>query len=626
MFFDGNDFYFYIDTGVAASNYMYTIEGDRFYFGEDGKMVKEELINYNGELYYFDMNGAMYKNRWYSAEEKDDEDGHLDYTDYYFGPTGRAYRAPDYGTGLVVKVIDGQKFGFNVDGEKIEGYCDQNGVVIDPMYDDAYAQCVYFFDPDDNGAATSGWHYYEGNVRGEGYDDNEEIVLYFDEKTCKKVAAKASYADPNRCISRIIDGQRYMFDANGVRKNSWYIAEPGRATNSNMKYFNEEMDGYLQKGWFQAVPGSFAAAGSDLILEVNRKKHDSDEDCWFYAGKNGNILRKTIRKIGNYVYAFDDDGVMQSDAFVKVKNGAFVKSYNTDDLTRENILYDPEEYGGNGDPYVNGDTTLDSSSVLEKNKGILNVAGGELWMYFLGNFDNENKEGSQAKFNTEVKIELSNAEIFFIQNSVGGYAKAETVTGTGTSLDGKRLTTVVERSNKYIQNGVVLRPNPDNNNYGIVRRWIYKTEHKDVLNYKNETILTIPQSLYFFAVVNAKGNLVSSNFKSLKDKNGNYIYVGSAGEFLGYYPYEGRYNTRTPSGLVYEDGTAVPASDKPCWTYKKDGDKKWTYGLPPEESRIDPESLAMNYEKHSLIADGNDDFGPYKYGVASVMYEDAVTP
>ena len=141
-----------------------------------------------------------------------------------------------------------------------------------------------------------------------------------------------------------------MFDVNGVRRNSWYLNEPGRATRSNLKYFNEEMDGYLQKGWFRAVPGNYSANGDDLVLEVNRKRHASEEEVWFYAGKNGNILKKTIRKIGTYIYAFDDDGVMQSDAFVKVRNGAFVKAYSTDDLYRANILLDPNEYGGNGDP------------------------------------------------------------------------------------------------------------------------------------------------------------------------------------------------------------------------------------------------------------------------------------
>ena len=621
LFFDGTDFYLFIDTGVMATNFMYTIEGDRFLFGENGKMVKDEMVNYNGELYYFDLNGAMYKNRWYSAEEIDESEEKLVYTDYYFGPTGRAYRAIDSGTGLVVKTIEGQKYGFNVDGEKIEGYCDQNGIVIDPLLDPAYAECVYYFDPDDNGAAATGWHFYEGSVRGDEYDDNEEIVLYFDEKTCKKVAAKASYVEQGRCISRIIDGQRFMFDENGVRKNSWYIAEPGRATNSNMKYFNEEMDGYLEKGWFQAVPGSFRASGEDLRLEVNKRKHTDDEDCWFYAGKNGNIYRKTIRKIGNYVYAFDDDGVMQSDAFVRVKNGAFIKAYNLDYLTKANVIFDPDEYGGNADPHVEeGDYTYSYDSI-DKEKGILRVKDGEQWMYFLGDYAGEGKEGSQARINKEVTVELADTDVSFIQNSVGGYCKYE------TSNAGTVLTTVVERNGILIQNGVVLKPHKDDNNYGLVRRWTTKVDHDgQMLNYKNKYItpsrFSTPTGLYYlYVVVNSKGSPVDASNKAFKDKQGCYIYVGKNGEFIGYYPFEGKYHNNTPGNLVDEDGNPVPSSNQPCWAYKKEDDKKWTYGLPPESSRLETDTLALNYNSKSSLGTGTE-HGPYTDGIASLIYEE----
>lgn len=613
LFYDGTDFYFYIDTGVMATNFMYTIEGDRFFFGDDGKMVKNEMINYNGELYYFDMNGAMYKNRWYSAEEFDESDEVYVYTDYYFGPTGRAYRALDGGTGLVIKTIDGEKFGFNSDGEKLEGYCDQNGVIIDPALDAAYVDCVYYFDPDANGAAATGWHFYEGEVRSEEYDDNEEIVLYFDEKSCRKVAARANYAEQGRCVSRIIDGQRYMFDVNGVRKNSWYMSEPGRATNSNSKYFSDEMDGYLQKGWFQAVPGSFAAAGDDLVLEINKKRHNDDEDCWFYAGKNGSVFKKTIRKIGEYIYAFDDDGVMQSDAFVKVKNGAFIKAYSTDYLTRANIVLDPNEYGGNADPFVD-DNTVDSSDYLDESKGILRVTDGEQWMFFMGDYEGESREGSQVKQNKQVKIELKDEDIFFIQNGVGGYCKA------GESDFGYDVSVVVERSKTYIQNGVVLRPNPDDNDYGIVRYLAKKipwTSSEPVLNYKNKEITTL-SDYYIFYVVNAKGSPITAHYKTFKDKNGNYLYVGPNAEFIGYYPYQGKYYTKTPGNLLDEDGNPVPSSSKPCWAYKKEGDKHWTYGLPPESARLDVEGLGLNYNSNSVFGSG--DYGPYTEGIASVIY------
>lgn len=618
LYYDGTDFYFYIDTGVMATNYMFTIEGDRFFFGDNGKMVKEQLVNYNDELYYFDMNGAMYKNRWYSDEAFDESDNKLVYTDYYFGPTGRAYRAPSGGTGLVVKTIEGQKYGFNVDGEKLEGYYDQNGVELDPSEDAAYAECVYYFDPEENGAAATGWHYYEGNIRGDEYEDNEEIVLYFDEKTCRKVTARASYAEQGRCISRIIDGQRYMFDSNGVRKNNWYASEPLRGTSSNTKYFSEENDGYLQKGWFTAVPGSFSANGSDLALEVNQKKHKDDEEVWFYAGRNGNVLKKTIRKIGNYVYAFDDDGVMQSDAFVKVRNGAFVKSYSTDHLYKANILFDPLEYGGNADPYADNNYQ-DAGDTLANDKGILKANEGEQWMYFMGSFDSEAQEGSLAKQNHEIKIELKDTDIFFIQNSTGGYTKH-----SNSSVGD--ITTVVERSNQYIQNGVVLRPNPDDNNFGIVRTLVTKRPFQTsdrFLNYKNKNVDLTGKERFVFQVVNSKGSPIKAYNKVYKDKNGLYIYVGINGEFLGYYACQGRYYTQTPNNLVDELDNPVPASNSPCWAYKREDSKKWIYGLPPESERLDPTDLYLNFSKDSQLSTG--EHGPYHDGLAQFVYEE-VTP
>lgn len=613
LFYDGNDFYLYIDTGVMATNYMFTIEGDRFYFGEDGKMVKDQLVSYNDQLYYFDTNGAMYKNRWYSDEAIDESDNKLIYTDYYFGPTGRAYKAPMGGTGIVVKTIEGQKYGFNTDGEKLEGYYDQNGQELDPTQDAAYAECVYYFDPEENGAATTGWHYYEGNIRGDEYEDNEEIVLFFDEKTCKKVAARSSYADQGRCISRIIGGQRYMFDSNGVRRNKWYDSEPLRGTRSNTKYFSEDNDGYLTKGWFQAVPGGYAAQGEDLVLDVNKKKHKDDEDAWFYAGRNGNVLKKTIRKIGNYVYAFDDDGVMQSDAFVKVKNGAFVKAYSTDYLTRANLLYDPLEYGGNADPYSD-DYTKDAGDNLDPKKGILKANEGEQWMYFLGLFDNESQEGSLAKQNSEIKISLKDKDIFFIQNSAGGYTKHTNVSGKG------EIATVVERSNQYIQNGVVLRPDPDDNTYGVVRTDVNEVVWREgsFLNYKNKIVDLTGQKRYIFQVVNSKGNPIKAHNRTYKDKNGSYLYVGPYGEFLGLYGVDARYYTRTPSNLIDEDGNPVPSSSQPCWAYKKEDVKKWVYGLPPESSRLDASTLFLNFGKESELVPG--DHGPYTDGLAKWVY------
>ena len=618
LFYDGQDFYYFLDTGVMATNFMYTIEGDRFFFDENGRMVRDQLVSYNDELYYFDINGAMYKNRWYSDEQIDESDNTIHYTDYYFGPTGRAYRALSGGIGLTVKTIDGEKYGFNVDGEKLEGYYDQNGVEQDPDEVPAYEDCMYYFDPENNGAACKGWHYYEGAERGTDYDENEELVLYFDEKTCRKVAARVTASDSNRAVSRIIDGQRYMFDNNGIRKNTWYMNEPGRASQSNMKYFSEEYDGYLQKGWFKAVPGAYAKEGEDLILDVNKERHKNDEEMWFYASSNGNILKKTIRKIGSYTYAFDDDGVMQQDAFVKVRNGSFIKAYETEQLYRFNVLLDPNETGGNADPNPEGVTHLVN---IDRDKGLLEANKGERWMYFHGDAHGDDMLGSLAKKNSQVEIELNDRSVFYVANSLGGYTNYDRDTN---------ITTIVQRNGKYIQNGMLLKPDPDDNNYGIVRRYptLQEVEEGSVLNYKNEVVRNISTKgptnngkFYRFEVVDSKGSPVTGQNKSFKDKNGNYIYIGVGGQFLGYYGYEGRFYAKTPSNLVDKNDERVPASNNPCWAYKMPDEKQWVYGLPDEDARISVDSLFINFTPKSSFGSGSD-FGPYTAGIASLVYDE----
>ncbi|MBO6134355.1 MAG: hypothetical protein J6O09_01060 [Lachnospiraceae bacterium] len=616
LFYDGTDFYFFVDTGIMATNFMYNIEGDRFFFGDDGKMIRNELISYNDELYYFDANGAMYKNRWYSDESIDVSDNTISYTDYYFGPTGRAYRASAT-VGLVIKTIEGERYGFNADGEKLEGYYDQNGVKQDPEELPAYEDCVYYFDPEENGAACKGWHYYEGTERGSEYDSNEEIVLYFDEKTCRKVAAKVSATDTERAVSRIIDGQRYAFDANGVRKNSWYSTEPGLATKSNMKFFDEENDGYLSKGWLYAVPGAYSKNGEDLILEVNKKKHTNEEGAWFYAGSNGNILKKTIRRIGNYTYAFDDDGVMQEEALVRVKNGVFVKSYPVGDLTRANVILDPNETGGNADPDPDG---VSDPVTLDEKKGILKVSEGEQWMYFGSASDeadeNDPRIGAQCKLNAQVKLSLKDSNVYFIATTYGGYTKVDL--GTSTTA-GTGMTTVLERGNRYIQNGIVLRADKDTDNIGIIRMSPSRTSFDITIPDHSNAQKHIAGDYYEFRVVDSNGSVLTNENKSIKDKQGMYVLLGPGGQFLGYYPYEIKYYKKTPGNLKDANGNPVAASDSPCWAYRDSGEKRWVYGLPSASDRQEVTSLYLNFNETSSLGSGTN-FGPYEYGIASELY------
>lgn len=648
LYFDGTDFYFFLDTGIMATDFMYNIQGDRFYFGEDGKMVKNEMITYDGEIYYFDINGAMYKNRWYTAEEVDVYENTVTYTDYYFGPTGRAYRAGDDNTtGIVVKTIEEEKYGFNSDGEKVEGYYSlTDAEKKDPDEVEAYANCDYYFDPQNNGAATTGWHYYSGSVRGDEYDDNEEIVLYFDEKTCKKIRSYSD--DETRCVYRTIEGQRYAFDTKGVRRNKWYNLNPGvnsnvqttPATYSDLRYFAEDYDGYLAKGWFTAIPPKTS------LMEVNRKKSENDEEVWFYAGTNGKIYRDCIRKVGHYTYAFDADGVMQEDCLVRVKAGRVVKSYPTETLYMGNVLNDAAEYGHaeeGRDPYSDPIN-------LSKYKGLLNVGDGERWMYFYGDQKGDDKDGSMAPLNVPVKVELNDEDVYLVANSTGGYTVAVTAV-TGVLGAG-----VTQRNNKYLQNGCLLKANPDNNNYALIR---YNPVKKltGIVNYRNKQHETpsggtegkAQREAFIYYIVNTSGSRVTGDSGCKKDKDGNYLYYFNDGQFLGYYSCQGRCSKLTSSKTItwYDDESAsvdgtmygthkadatvvdhtIIKPGEYFWEYKPEKNKGWLPGLPPERYRVKPDYLALNYSSSDEVTSTYGCKGPYEDGIAHFVYEDIeVTP
>ena len=525
LYYDGEDFYFFLDTGILATNYMYNMEGDRFFFGENGKMVKDQLVYYADEMYYFDQNGAMLKDSWLTTSEFDPYENTTEYTTYYFGRTGRAYKA-NGNQGVVLKDIDGGKYGFNSDGVLLKGFVDENGNQLDPNDEYAYANCLYYFDPDDEYEAYSGWLLYESDLLESEYEDFEEVYLYFDPKTCRKVKS----ANNERYLNRTIENERYIFDSNGVKMTTWN--GPIRASHSNVRFYNEEYDGYLSKGWFMAVPSK------DSTLPRNQDSYTASDEQWYYANRNGSILRKCIRKIGKLTYAFDDDGVMQSGVLVVVNNGSYQRSYNLDDVTFKDVVYGSAE------------------------GGILN--DGEKWMYFTDGGENEDLDGSMCKINALVNLDVKDKETKFICNIQGGYSN-------------KVVTDTVCRNGRYIQNGVVLLPDKDENKYGLVRE--SATEEITIQNFKNWKGEDIgDQSGLKYWVVNSQGKKISGSNLCLKDTLGNYILVGPNGLFLGY----------SSAQAKYVNGK---------WRYRDTSEKAtWHDTFPPQEYELDPAELFLNFE------------------------------
>lgn len=484
LYYDGNDYYYILEQGEVATDYLLNLRGEIHYFDSDGKMVKDDMVEYESEYYFFDTNGNMLKNTWVTHEEVDPEEKTTETVAYYFGPSGRAYRADGKnGTDMVIKTIDGMKFGFNSDAERLEGYVTASGEELDEDTDYAYLDCEYYFDPSLNYAAATGFVEYNGEVdeddleRRMGTNEkNDGIVLYFDEKTCRKVHSQMDGA----YVSRMIEGDRYLFDDAGIRQFHWgKKASPSGTTNmvSTHKYYNDAYDGYLAKGWFTAVPDK------NSILEKNRTKYTNQEEEDFYADSSGKIVRDCIKKIGHYYYCFDADGVVQDYCLVRVKDGKMVASYDIDELNQMDVVLSAADGG--------------------------KIQPGEKWMYFTdtGESGDDDVEtvGAMCPLNKEVELNLSDMTVMFLANSRGGYSSDD-------------VSEPVERSGKYIQNGVVLKPS-EGMNYGIVKKegtyFIVKKNGKRVNSqgaYKDEND-------YFLLSGDKNGRYLGTfNFKSCRAK------------------------------------------------------------------------------------------------------------
>ena len=111
-------------------------------------------------------------------------------------------------------------------------------------------------------------------------------------------------------------------------------------------------------------------------------------------------------------------------------------------------------------------------------------------------------------------IEFNDDTGYLFMNSTGGYTKY-------TEVDGVKYADVLNRNGKLIQNGFLLKPSKDTNNYGVVRMSVateeFNKELQEAIEGKYEFIgesSNITQNIYIRIPVkkltyNLWGNLFS---------------------------------------------------------------------------------------------------------------------
>lgn len=141
---------------MVVKNAFQEINGYTYYFDNDGNKVTG-IQSINGDVYYFDTNGILQTN--------------VEYGEYYFGQDGKAIKNDwvNLSTGtkyydenglvvkstsesVVMKEIDGTKYYFDQNGVLLSNYTDENNLDTVAIKKNAWAQ-------DNNG----NWYYYDEN-------------------------------------------------------------------------------------------------------------------------------------------------------------------------------------------------------------------------------------------------------------------------------------------------------------------------------------------------------------------------------------------------------------------------------------------------------------------------------
>ena len=331
--------YYYNNSGDYVTDTWKKSGNSYFYLGDDGAMLTNALIEDGDDYYYVDGNGAMVKSQWIQIADDDDEDLGVDYRWYYFGPTGRAYTSDS--SEVQKKTINGKKYAFDEDGKMLFGFVDDGGSIADADDNDAILNSTYYFGTNEDGAMHTGWLNYTEGVDDDTYDeekfnDGNSLWFYYNTSTGKKTIDNAS---------KKINGYKYAFDGNGVMQPEWYAASNNISATSQ-KYFSTTDEGWQKKNtWVWAIPSEEMAdvADPDVAADV-MSDHDDDSYSWFYVDNEGKRRADSTKKINGKWYAFDEAG-RAKDGFVvldrdRVNNAEYVAQFDTDDVSKEDLLND----------------------------------------------------------------------------------------------------------------------------------------------------------------------------------------------------------------------------------------------------------------------------------------------
>lgn len=294
-----------------------------YWLDENGDMAVSQLVQDDDEYYYVNETGVMVANQWRELENEDADDDESDTSWYYFGPNGKAYTASDSGKTTFKTIVraDGQskKYAFDEDGKMLYGWVNEESER--QTGDDAWKNGVYYLGEAGDGAMRANeWAWLEAEDEEQDDDDFEDHYWFYFKSNGKKSAD----------TKKTINGRKYLFEEGGNAVFNW-ISTPGNAATPSDKFYSQPSDSWLSTGWFKTVPGE----------DQDPEGYRDGEECWFYADKDGEIVKGEIKRIKGEYYAFDEYGKMLEGLYKMSVNDSKIQSW--EEIESEDDMPEPDE-------------------------------------------------------------------------------------------------------------------------------------------------------------------------------------------------------------------------------------------------------------------------------------------
>ncbi|MCR4563806.1 MAG: hypothetical protein K5755_04125 [Clostridiales bacterium] len=271
-FFDANEY-----REMEPGWYTDSATGRKYYFNDDGSMVKSKLMTIGGKKYYFGKDGAMYTKRLISVSGKK----------YYMGADGAAY------TKRLISV-NGKKYYMGADGVAYKSKL----ISVDGKKYYIGSDCVAY---KSKLASIDGKKYYFGSdcvayksklasIDGKKYYFGSDCVMY-----------------KSRLAS--ISGNKYYFGKDGVAYKSKLISVSGKKY-----YIGKDCIAYKSK--FASLSGKKYYFGSDCVMYKSRLASISGKK--YYFGKDGVAYKSKLISVSGKKYYIGKDCIAYKSKFASL--------------------------------------------------------------------------------------------------------------------------------------------------------------------------------------------------------------------------------------------------------------------------------------------------------------------